>query len=324
MSKALITCMHLARHFEDVRLQYEQFGVEPFIPPLSGQQFSSAEMAKLVVGMDIVIAGDDSITADVINAGRESRLQAIIKWGIGTDSIDKMHAASIGLPVYNTPGVFGDEVADLALAHLLMLTRKLHLMDRSVRDGGWLKVDGRSLVGSMAGVIGLGSIGRAIARRASAFGMTVVGTDIVSSNVADTSPSIQLVPLADMLEIADVVFVACALNSENRHLLGRQQFASMKPGALVINVARGPLIDETALAEALASGHIAGAGLDVFEEEPLPESSPLRAVVDRCTLSTHSGSNTYEAVARINQMTTDILLDVLGLKAAGFEPNRVA
>ncbi|MCF8709472.1 NAD(P)-dependent oxidoreductase [Rhizorhapis sp. SPR117] len=298
--------------------------MEVVIPPLEGQQFSAAEMARHIVGVDIVIAGDDDIGASVLDAGKASSLKAVIKWGIGTDGIDKPHAARVGIPVYNTPGVFGEEVADLAISHLLMLTRKTHLMDRSVRTGGWLKAEGRTLSGLTAGVIGLGSIGQAIARRAAAFGMVVVGYDVARIESADLDAiGATQAPFDAVLERADVLFLACALMPENRHLIGRETLARVKPGVFIINVSRGPLVDEVALAQALAEGRVAGAGLDVFEEEPLPESSPLRGYEDRCTFSTHNGSNTVEAVARINQMTTDIAFDVLGVKKASFVANRV-
>ena len=325
MPKVLITCMHLARHFEAYRQQFEGHGVTAVIPPLDGQQFSAPEMVEHIAGMDAVIAGDDAIDASVLDAGKTMGLKAVVKWGIGTDGIDKPHATKIGMPVFNTPGVFGEEVADLAISHLLMLARQTHRMDASVREGGWLKAEGRTLAGLTAGVVGLGSIGQAIARRAGAFGMKVIGSDVHAFAPDDLERiGARQVPLDQLFTEADIVFVACALTAENRHLIGRQAFDSMKPGVFLINVSRGPLVDEAALADAMASGKVAAAGLDVFEAEPLPADSPLRPFADRCTFSTHNGSNTREAVARINQMTTDIVLDILGLKPASFVPNRVA
>ena len=324
MAKVLITCMHLARHFETFRPQYEAAGVEAVIPPLDGQQFSAAEMTRHIAGVDTVIAGDDTIDAQVLDVGKAHGLKAVIKWGIGTDGIDKAYAAAIGMPVYNTPGVFGEEVADLALSHLLMLTRKTHVMDQSVRQAGWFKSEGRSLSGMTAGIIGLGSIGRAIARRAAAFGMTVTGYDVASIAQEELAAiGATQMPFDNILESADVLFLACALTPENHHLIGRETLAKVKPGVIIINVSRGPLIDEASLVEALEDGRVAGAGLDVFEQEPLPADAALRRVEDRCTFSTHNGSNTAEAVTRINQMTTDIAFDVLGLRDAPFEANRV-
>jgi len=325
LPKILITCVHLTRHFDSFRQQYEDAGIEVVIPPLEGQQFSASEMAHHIIGVDAVIAGDDDIDATVLDAGKASCLKAVIKWGIGTDGIDKAHAAHLGIPVYNTPGVFGEEVADLALSHLLMLARKTHLMDRSIRDGGWLKAEGRSLSGLTAGVIGLGSIGRAIARRATAFGMHAVGYDVMEIDNGELAAiGATQIALNTVFEQSDVLFLACALTSENHHLIDQKTISKMKPQAFIINVSRGPLIDEAALADALTEGRVAGAGLDVFEQEPLPANSPLRKHQDRCTFSTHNGSNTAEAVKRINQMTTDIAFDVLGLKQAAFVANKVA
>ncbi len=324
MFKVLITCMHLVRHFESFRQQYEAVGIDAYLPELKGQQFSAEEMLEHIDGMDAAIVGDDFITAEVLSKAKAGGLKALVKWGIGTDSIDKEYAKSIELPVYNTPGVFGEEVADLAISHLLMLFRKTHLMDASVRAGGWLKEEGRSISGLTAGVIGFGSIGQAIARRALGFGMKVNAYD-VRQNLPDAQDmGVSQVDIDTLLGAADVVFVACALTPESHHLINRDTLARVKRGAYIINVARGPLVDEIALAEALETGQITGAGLDVFETEPLPMDSGLRRYADRCTFSTHNGSNTREAVMRINQMTTDIVFGVLEIRDASFAPNRVA
>ncbi len=324
MPKVLITCMHLVRHFETFGPQYEAAGIEAVIPPLEGQQFSAEEMAEHLAGVDTVIAGDDAIDANALDVGKANGLKAVVKWGIGTDGIDKVHAAAIDMPVYNTPGVFGEEVADLALSHLLMLTRRTHLMDQSVRRGEWLKVEGRSLTEMTAGVVGLGSIGQAIAKRTSAFGMTTIGYDpfeIDAQTLAQAGAEQK--PLDEVLERADALLIACALTPENHHLIGHEALSKVKPGVFVINVSRGSLIDETALIDAILDGRVSGAGLDVFEQEPLPKDAALHQVADRCTFSTHNGSNTREAVARINQMTTDIALDVLGVRKASFSPSRI-
>jgi D-3-phosphoglycerate dehydrogenase / 2-oxoglutarate reductase len=324
--RALITCLHLQRDFERYRPQYEAHDVEPILPEIRGQQLAAAEMVELIEDVDAVIAGDDVIDATVLERGAGSRLKAIVKWGVGTDGIDKEAAKRLDLPVYNTPGMFAGEVADLALSHLLLIARRTHEMHASVLYGGWRQVQGHSLAGKTAGVIGLGAIGSAIARRAAAFGMEVLGYDIRAVGEEEHGVvGMRQLGLWEVLTEADVVFVACQLTPENHHLLSREAFARMREGATVINVSRGPLIDQEALVEALRSGRIAAAGLDVFEREPLPADDPLREFADRCTFSTHNGSNTVEAVARTNQRATDILLRVLGLRETpGLEPNRVA
>ncbi|MEZ5996631.1 MAG: NAD(P)-dependent oxidoreductase [Hyphomonadaceae bacterium] len=321
--RALLTCRHLQRHFPNFKPQYDAFGVEALVPQFEGQQLDAPAMRTLIRDVDCVIAGDDIIDVDVIEAGKASRLKAIVKWGVGTDSIDKAAAQRLGVPVYNTPGAFGDEVADLALALLLDVVRRVSLMNHAIRDGGWIRMEGRTLAGKTAGVIGLGSIGQGIVRRVQAFGMLAAGCDVRQLAPGEV-PGLRQADLAEVLNASDVIFLACNLTPENRHLVNEKTIAQMKPGAVVINVSRGPLIDEAALADALASGHVSGAGLDVFETEPLPADSALRRF-ENCVFTAHAGSSTEEAIARINQMTSDILFHVLGLKPElGFSLNRVA
>jgi len=322
---ALITCRQLQGGFERLRPEYEALGVTPILPALDGQRLDSVAMASLVDGVDAVIAGDDEIDSSVLRAGAASRLRAVIKWGVGTDAIDTATAAELGVPVFNTPGAFADEVADLALSHLLLLVRRTHRLHAAVVDGEWPVAEGRSLAGLVAGVIGLGSVGSAIAKRARACGVEVLGHDIRQPAGDDGLAGVRRVDLADLYAASDVVILACALTADNRHLVSRAAFAAMRDGVLVINVARGALIEEAALVEALAAGKVAGAGLDVFEHEPLPAADPLRAFADRCVFTTHSGSSTAEAIERTNRIATEILFDVLGLRAAGpLVPNRVA
>ena len=325
MAKVLITCMHLQRHFDKFRREFEDGGVEAVVPHLAGQQFDAEDMQHLLPGMDVIIAGDDSINRKALADAAAKGLRAVVKWGIGTDGIDKAAARELGLPVFNTPGVFGDEVADLATSYLLLLLRGLHRMDASVRSGGWLKVEGRSLSGLVAGVVGLGSIGRSIAQRCRAFGMEVIGSDSLRiDRIALAKAQVEQVSFDELLGRSDAVFVSCNLTEENHHLFNAGTLAKMKKGAYLINVARGPLVNETDLVATLRSGHLAGAGLDVFETEPLPADSPLVSM-ENCGLGTHNGSNTLDAVNRVNRMTVDIAFDVLGIRPiSGWHPNRVA
>lgn len=324
MARVMASCLHLQRHFEKFRSEFADAGVEVFLPKVTGQQLTADEMRAQLPGMTTVIAGDDPIDRAALVAAQAQGLKAVIKWGIGTDSIDKVAAAELGIPVYNTPGAFGEEVGDLAMAYLLALTRGLHRMDASVREGGWLKIEGRSLSTLTAGVIGLGSIGRAICRRCAASGMKVVGYDAVAIDAPTlAASSVDQLPFDDVLAQSDAVLIACNLTADNHHLMNAAAFARMKKGAYLVNVARGPIVDEKALIAALQGGHLGGAGLDVFEVEPLPMDSPLRQL-DNCVFGTHNGSNTQEAVDRVNRMTVEIALQVVGAKQASFTPNRVA
>lgn len=312
-AKILVTCGHLQRHIGRYEAEIRGHGFDIWVPPLTGQQFDTAEMSAMLPEVEVAIAGDDALGAEVLRAGVAGRLRGLVRWGIGTDNVDKPVATGLGLPVYNTPGMFSNEVADLAMGHLLNLARHIHKMDRDVRAGRWTRYEGTSLSGKTVGIVGLGGIGRETARRARAFGMTVLGSDpgaIPAETLAEVGA--RQVPLDQLLAEADIVILACALTPENHHLLNAAAFARMKPGVIVVNVARGPIIDETALIAALSSGHVAAAGLDVFEVEPLPADSPLRGF-DNCLFGTHSGSSTAEAIQRTNRAALDIGLAMLGV-----------
>lgn len=314
--RILVTCGHLQRHIDRYEEEILSHGFEVWVPPLEGQQFGPEKMASMLAEVDVAIAGDDALDGWVLEAGVAGRLRGLVRWGIGTDNVDKQVAARLGLPVFNTPGMFNNEVADLALGHLLNLARHMHKMDRDVRDGLWTRYEGTSLVGKTAGIVGLGGIGKEICRRTKAFGMQVIGSDVTVIQEDDLDRlGVSQVPFETLLQEADVIFLACALTHHNHHLLDAATFANMKPSVIVINVARGALIDESALVAALASGHVAAAGLDVFEVEPLPAESELRRF-DQCLFTTHSGSSTAGSIQQTNRKSLDIALAMLGV-----EPN---
>ena len=313
MKTLLITCGHMVRHYGRFAAELEGHGIAVTMPPVAGQQLDAAEMRAAIPGNRYVIAGDDLIDRSVLEAGKRGGLQAIIKWGIGTDGIDKAAARDLDVAVYNTPGMFSDEVADCAAAYVVSLARGLHLMNSSVWNGGWRKVEGMSLRGRVAGVVGLGEIGRATAHRLNAFGMQVIGSDPVPIDAARLASSgVVQVPLERLFEESDVIVVTCALTPESFHLLSDAAFDRMKDGVRIVNVSRGPVVDEKALVRALGSGKVANAALDVFEVEPLPKDSPLRTF-DQLMFGTHNGSNTTEAVDRVNRLTVDLALDLFGL-----------
>jgi D-3-phosphoglycerate dehydrogenase len=238
---------------------------------------------------------------------RAERLKVIVKWGIGMDAIDVEAAGRAGITVLNTPDVFADEVGDVVIGYLVLLARRLHEIDREVRAGGWPKPPGLTLSGKVLGLVGVGSIGRGVARRARAMGMSLLGYDVAGIPVSVRSGlDLQPVDLETLLASSDFISLNCPLTRENYHLLDQGAFARMKPGVYIVNTARGPLIDEEALAANLASGRVAGAALDVFEEEPLPPSSPLLGF-DSCILGSHNASNTREAVLRVNRIALDRL-----------------
>lgn len=308
--RVLVTCPQLQRTIDQYRDTFSQHDIEVEAPPLV-QQMSESELLPIIGRFDGVIAGDDPFTSQVLEKG--TRLKAIAKWGIGVDAIDLDAARRFGIRVSNTPDVFSDEVADVVMGYIILLARQLHHLDHSVRNGGWLKVSGTSLRGKTLGVVGVGSIGRAVALRAAAAGMVTVGHDIFPPpDDFLHCTGTRMLTLDSFLAESDFISLNCNLTGRNRHMLGRRQFGLMKTGVFIVNTARGALIDQAALAAALGDGKVAGAALDVFEKEPLPEDSPLRAF-DSCIFGTHNSSNTVEAVQRVNRLVIHNLLEDLGV-----------
>jgi D-3-phosphoglycerate dehydrogenase len=306
----LISCLHLQRHLEEFRQVFEenQITVET---PVIHQQLRENDLVDIIGRFDGMIAGDDEITANVLNHAK--KLKVISKWGIGIDGIDLDEAARLGILVKNTPAVFSDEVADVVIGYLILLSRQLHTIDRGVRSGDWdtTKIPGISLAGKTLGVIGVGNIGREVCRRAAAMRMKVIGFDVFpppQDFLQGTGTSI--VSFEELIASSDFISLNCNLTKENYHLLNQDAFSKMKHGVFIINTSRGGLIDEAALTDALRNGIVAGAALDVFEKEPLPSNNPLREI-NSCIFGSHNSSNTKEAVDRVNKKAIDNLIEGL-------------
>lgn len=306
--RVVITCPQLLRTFDEHRARFDSAGIEVELPDVV-QQLSEDEMRAMIGRFDGIIVGDDPLTAPVL--AQATRLRVISKWGVGIDNIDLDEARARGIRVTNTPGAFGDEVADVAIGYLILLARGLHVIDRRVRQGEWAKLEGVSLGGRTLGVIGLGSIGQAVARRALAMGMQVVGHDpSEAQGAAARALGVEVSDLDGLFPRADVVSLNCPLTAENRHMLDGARLAALPRGAWIINTARGPLVDEPALIAALQSGQVGAAALDVFESEPLAADSPLREMPN-VILGAHNASNTAEAGRRVSERAITNLIEGL-------------
>jgi D-3-phosphoglycerate dehydrogenase len=283
------------------------------VPAKVNERLSEAELLEVISDIDGIICGDDRITKRVVDAA--PRLKVISKWGTGIDSIDSAEAKRRGIPVYRTPNAFSEPVADTVLGYILTFARKLPWMDRDIRQGNWEKPPLVSLRECTLGVIGVGDCGKAVVRRAMAFGMHILGNDLLEMPedfLAETG--IEMVSIEDLLANADFVSLNPDLNPTSYHLIGKQQLDMMKPNAYLINASRGPVVDEVALVEVLQNKHIAGAGLDVFEEEPLPQNSLLRKL-DNCLLAPHNANSSPKAWQRVHENKVRNLLK--GLQASG-------
>lgn len=305
--RVLITCPPMLNTIEHCQERFKAENLEITTPKIV-QQLTEDELCDIIADFDGVIAGDDPFTAKVLETGLKGRLKVLAKWGIGVDAIDLEAAKNLGIYTSNTPDVFGDEVADVALGYLLLLSRQLHKIDTAVRQGEWIKIQGTSLSDKTAGIIGVGSIGKAIALRCQAVGMKLLGYDVreIDPNFCNIL-NLKQVELEDLFKNSDCILLACNLNPSNHHLLNEKAFKMMKDGVWLVNVARGPIIDEKALVSALKTGKVAKAALDVFESEPLTKDNPL-VKFDQVILGSHNSSNTKEAVLKVNQKAIDNLV----------------
>lgn len=304
----LITCTQLQQTIDLYKSHFIEHGIEIELPYVT-QKLNESELLEIIDQFDGVIAGDDEFTAKVLEKGK--RLKVIAKWGVGVDGIDIEAAKRLGIHVYNTPNVFNDEVADIVMGYIILLARQLHKIDKSIREGEWLKIQGISLAGKTLGIIGMGSIGRAVARRAVAARIKLIGYDVAPiDNTFIKETGIHMTTLDELLQSSDFITLNCNLTASNCNMIGQREFALMKTGVFIINTARGPLINEEALVQALLDGKVAGAALDVFKEEPLPLDSLLRDF-DNCIFGSHNSSNTYGAVIRTNELAINNLLEGL-------------
>ena len=267
----------------------------------------------------LVVRSQVQVDAEAIAAG--TRLQVIGRAGVGVDNVDLDAATRAGITVVNAPTGNTIAAAEHTLALLYGVARRIAAADASVRRGEWKRAEftGNELRGRTLGIIGLGKIGQAIAARAVAMEMTVLASDPFVTAEQAAHHGVELVPFETILERSDVVTVHVPMTRATRGLIGRDQLARMKPGAILLNVARGGVVDEAAVAAALRDGQLGGAGIDVFEHEP-PTGSPLLDAPNT-VLTPHLGASTAEAQVAVAEEIADQVLDVLAGRSARYAVN---
>ncbi len=261
---------------------------------------SAPDLLDAIGGFDgLVVRSRTKVTREVI--ARADRLRVVGRSGVGLDNIDVAAAAERGVAVVYAPGASAVSVAELAIGLMLALVRRVAEADRSMRAGKWERAQfvGEELSGKTLGIIGLGNIGREVAKRAAAFGMRILFFDPLRARSLEDLAGVEETDLAGLLESSDIVSVHVPLRDETRHLIGPQALARMRAGAYLVNTARGGLVDEMALLDAIRAGRIAGAALDVFEAEP-PVGSALLAE-PRVIATPHIGASTREAQERVGR-----------------------
>jgi D-3-phosphoglycerate dehydrogenase len=308
----LFTAPYMIPVVERFKPVFDQYNIDLIIPEVH-ERMEESDLLNYAGQFDGAISGDDRYTARVIEACLP-RLKVISKWGTGVDSIDAEACSRYEIKLCRTPNAFTLPVADTVLGYILAFARCQLWMDREMKLGKWEKLLGRTLSECTLGVIGIGNIGKAITRRARSFGMKVYGTDIIEIDHGFiTESGIEMTNLDSLLPNSDFVSINCDLNPTSYHLINSDTLALMKPEAVLINTARGSIVDEKALIEALQSKRLAGAALDVFEREPLPLESPLMKM-DNVLLAPHNSNSSPAAWERVHWNTIRNLVEGLGLK----------
>ena len=306
--KILITAPYMIREkekvselFKDTNFDIDWADVE--------ERLEENELIKIIKPYDGVICGDDRITKKVLDEAEN--LKVIVKWGTGIDSIDKMEAENRDIPVYRTPNAFSEPVADTTVGLMLVFTRTILISDRLIKNNIWDKPQCHTLSEKTVGIIGLGDVGTAVAKRLAAFNTIILANDIVEKDMnIKNKYGIKMVGKDEIYENCDIITVHCDLTETSYHLFNKNVFQKMTRRPYIINTARGPLVEENALIEALETNKIAGAGLDVFEEEPLPKSSPLLKM-ENVILSAHNSNSSPHYWDKVHANSVKMLLEAL-------------
>ena len=315
----LLTAPYMIPFVDRFKTVFDQHNIELIVPDVK-ERMEEEDLLKYAGQFDGAICGDDRYTARVIEAC-VPRLKVISKWGTGIDSIDAAACSRYEITIGRTLNAFTLPVADTVLGYILAFARRQPWMDRTMKSGRWEKIPGKSLAECTLGVVGVGNIGKAVTQRACGFGMKVFGNDIIEIDpIFITETDIEMTDLQSLLTQSDFVSINCDLNPTSYHLMNPDTFALMKPNAILINTARGPIVDEKALIVALQTGQIAGAALDVFEYEPLPLDSPLLKM-DNVMLAPHNSNSSPAAWERVHWNTIKNLIEGLGLNMKKDERN---
>ena len=311
----MLSAPYMLPFIDRFRPVFDAYGLD-LITPEVHERLSEEEILAHAGQFDGAICGDDRYTERVLQACLP-RLKVVSKWGTGIDSIDKEAATRLGIQVRNTPNAFTLPVSDSVMGYILAFARRLPWMNTRMKAGEWEKLPGRSLSECTLGVVGIGNVGKAVLHRARPFGMRLLGNDIVPINPDFIlQNNVEMTSLRDLLERSDFVSINCDLNPTSYHLINTETLGWMQPHAVLINTARGPVVEEKALVSALQSGAIGGAALDVFEVEPLPLDSPMLSM-DNVMLAAHNSNSSPAAWERVHWNTIRNLLEGLGLDAEG-------
>lgn len=306
MKKILITPRSFGKTDKSVFDLIKNAGYEPVMNPY-GKILTKEQMIENISDAVGVIVGVDPLDKDVIDAA--PYLKAIAKYGVGTDNIDTEYAKEKGIPVSITRGANTNSVADYAFALMLAVARKVTLINDMCHEKNWTKVIGADVYGKTLGILGLGAIGKGVAKRASGFDMKVYAYDIFWDDEYAENNNIEYATPQKIFETCDFISLHLPLTDETRNIINANSLSVMKPNCIIINTARGGLIDEAALVAALKNGTILGAGLDVFNHEP-PEDDEIYKL-DNLIMGSHCAASSIGASEEMSRMSATNLIEDL-------------
>lgn len=305
--KVLVTAPNLMKFGAEGRKLLAEAGCE-LVDAIGGHPYEAVEIRRRLAGCDAALAGLDQFPVEVLNSEEAAGVKIISRWGVGFDRIDISAATEAGIVIGFTPGVLDGAVGDYTWAMMMALARGVHLGHGSMTGGDWQPTWGQDVCGKTLGIVGCGRIGQAVAKRAAGFDMTVLGHDVAPNPFAEEL-GVQFVELEELLQRSDFVSLNCALTPETTGLINAERLGQMKPTGLLINTARGAIVDEAALAAALREGRIGGAALDAFCTEPLPAEHPLRSCPN-LLLTPHQAPNARETAERVSLMAARHIVDL--------------
>ena len=309
MYNILLTCPPMIKQISRYEDLLQQCNFKITIPEFQ-QVMTEYQLCEIIGEYDGWIIGDDPATKKVFEKGKQGKLKACVKWGVGTDNVDFDACKTLNIPISNTPQMFGEEVSDVAIGYLLCLSRRLHTIHNSVVNNEWIKPCGETLTGKKVCVIGFGDIGKCIVRKLQAFHVNIWVSDPLYIDKKTEYNDIKIGGIDDCLQDANYVIVCCPLNKNTFHLLNEEKILLCEKGVKIINVGRGPVICEKDVVALLENGFIDSVGFDVFEEEPLSPNNKLRNFKQNI-FGTHNGSNTLEAVDKVSKTVLNILKSYL-------------
>ena len=307
MHNVLVTARIFGQITDQAFEVFRKNGLKVVPNPYRGKKLSEIELIELIGGVDALVSGLDQITANVI--GASDKLKVISTFGTGVDHIDVKAATEKGIVVTNAPAVNSDAVADMTFALMLTIARRIPFAFDQIKARKWPLIIGVEVCNKSLGLIGLGQIGKRVALRAAGFNMKILANESFPDESFINEKKIKLVPLNQLLRESDFVSIHVPLTPETHGLVGPDQFELMQPTAFLINTARGGVVDENALYDALKSGKIAGAAFDVLKEEPLKERRLLD--LENFIVTPHISAFTKEAIEKTEKLSAQNVIDVL-------------